>query len=403
MNSIDQKILNFFFQFITALVMTVGNLLYIIWDGHHAAIVIGRLLTSLAHGMVFIALITQAGENASKDMRGTIVSTINCMLYTAIFISVHVTANVQLNADFSAERILGIIALIFILASIICTIFVTVETVPYFLRTNQSVVALESMKHLRGVAIETPQITREMEDFTLMIIQDKQDNQNPFSNGNEKPLVLMIMIRLLAALTNNFLLNFVLIGFCQLILNFNDHRYAPLLIVAPRLAMSVVQIFYADILDRKIQIIVSAALAGLTLIGLGIVLNTINITIVVNYYIPSIFCIWFQLFCSMGIEQMSDVCLSEAFSTAKKPWSLSFVLGIEHLFQLFMAGMAFTTMTSAGIYALLYISGIFIIVIGFILVFTLPETRGTTLKQARDLFRNEKIFQPFNIMGSPYA
>lgn len=373
--------------------MAVGNSVYIIWDDQYVVIVFGRLLTSLAHGMVFIALITQAGENASRNMSGTVVSTMNCMLYTAIFISVHVTANVQINPEFSAERILGIIALVFVLASIICTIFVTVETVPYLLRKNEPDIALENMKHLRDVTIETPQITDEMEELTSMIGQDKQNNRNPFSNGNGKPLVLMIMIRLLAALTNNFLLNYVLIGFCQLI----NHQYASLLIVAPRLAMSILQIFYADAIGRKIQIIVSAALAGLTLIGLGVALNTINITSLVNYTIPSIFCMSFQLFCSMGIDQMSDVCLSEAFSTAKKPWSLSFVLGIEHLFQIFMTGMAFTSMSSAGIYALLYISGLFVVVIGIILVFTLPETRGTTLKQARDLFRNEKIFQPFNI------
>lgn len=393
--------LQFFFQqFITAVIMIVGNVLHIIWDRNYAAIVIGRLLIGLAHGIVFVALITQAGENSSRNMRGTIFSTINCMMYVAIFISVLVTSAVDVNADFSAERILAIIALIFILASIICTIMLTVETPPFLLRTNQSVIAMENLKHLRGVAIETPPITRELDELTLMINQDKQDSENPFTNGNIKSLLIMLVIRLMAALTNNFLLNYVLIRFCELILS--NYQYAPLLVVAPRLAMSTLQIFCADVVGRKIQIFVSATLSGLILIGLGIALNTVNITHFVNYYIPSIFCIHFQLFCGMGIQQMSDVYLSEAFSTAKKPWSLSFVLGLEQLFQLFMTGMAFTTITSAGVYALLFISGTLIIVAGTLLTFTLPETKGKTFKEARDLFRSEKIFH-FVSIGSPYS
>lgn len=381
--------------------MIAGNLLHIIWDRNYASIVIGRLLISLSHGIVFLAIITQAGENASRNMRGTVLSTLNCILYLAIFISAHVTAAVDVNADFSAERILAIISLIFISASIICTITVTVESVPFLLRKNQAPIAMENLKHLRDTTVETPQITRELEEISSMIIQDKQDDENPFTNGNVKPLILVIAIRLMAALTNNFLLNYVLIGLCELILSGN-YRYAPLLVVAPRLAMSILQVFYADVLGRKIQIIISATLAGLTLIGLGIVFNTVNITIFVNYYIPSIFCIHFQLFCGMAIQQMADVYLSEAFSTAKKPWSLSFVLGLEHLFHIFMIGMAFTTITSAGLYAMLYISGVLIFGMGIILIFTLPETKGKTMKQARDLFRSEKIFHLFDI-SSPYA
>lgn len=381
--------------------MIVGNLLHIIWDRNYAAIVVGRLLISLSHGIVFLAIITQAGENASRNMRGTVLSTVNCIMYISIFISAHVTAIVNVNADFSAERILAVISLILISASIICTITVTLETVPFLLRKHQAPIAMEHLKLLRDVTIETPQIAQEFEEFSLMINQDKQDNENLFANSNGKPLMLVIAVRLMAVLTNNFLLNYVLIRFCELIL-YDNYRYAPLLVVAPRLAMSILQIFYADVLGRKIQIIVSATLAGLTLIGLGIVFNTVNITIFVNYYVPSIFCINFQVFCSMGIQQMSDVYLSEAFSTAKKPWSLSFVLGLEHLFHIFMIGMAFTTIAPAGLYAMLYISGIFIFGMGIVLMFTLPETKGTSLKQARDLFRSEKIFHFIGI-SSPYA
>lgn len=371
--------------------MIVGNVLYIAWDRNYAAIVIGRLLISLAHGMVFIVLLTHAAENASKNMRGLILSTINCITFAAIFVAVHITTLVSLadNNNVSVERILGSIAMGFLVASVILTLTVNIETVPHLLAKNEAIIAMENMKRLRDVVIETPELTSEMGEMVLMVARDEQDTRNVFVNGNGKPLVLIIMVRLMAALTNNFLLNVVLIGSCELILY--HHRYAPMMIIAPRLGMSIIQIFYADLVGRKIQLIVSSALAGLTLIALGIVLNVLTITDSMNYYVPSLFCMWFQFFAALGIQQMSDAYLAEAFSTAKI-WSLPFVMGIEHTFQLFMIGMAFTTITTAGLHALLFISGAFVLIIGIALLFTLPETKGTTLKEARDLFRSEKIF-----------
>lgn len=309
-------------------------------------------------------------------------------MYAAIFISVQVHA--ILDGDFSSERIIGGIALAFVLASIICTITLNIETVPHLLWKNERLVAMDNMKRLRDVTIESPQMTSEMAEMETMVQQDQQDNRNVFVDGNVKPLLLIVMIRLMAALTNNFILNIVLIGSCELILN--EPQFASSMIIAARLLMSVGQIFYADVIPRKIQIFVSATLAGLLLMGLGVVLNVVTITSSINYYIPSLFAMHFQVFCGMGIEQMANVYLAEAFSTAKKPWSLSFVMGIEHVFHLFMIGMAFTTISPAGLYALLFASGGLLIFMGTVLIFILPETKGTTLRGARDLFRQKKIF-----------
>lgn len=377
--------------YVTAGVMTVGNLIYIIWYNHYAAIVMGRILTSLAHGTLFIALVTQAGENASKSVRATIFSTINCIQYAAIFISVQV--NAILDGDFSSERIIGGIALAFVLAAVICTVTLNIETVPHLLWKSERLIAMDNMKRLRDVTIESPQMTREMAEMETMVLQDKLDNRNIFVDGNVKPLILILIVRLMAALTNNFLLNFVLIHSCQLILN--EPQFASSMIIAARLLLSVAQIFYADIIPRKIQIFVSATLGGLLLMGLGVVLNVVTITTSINYFIPSLFAMHFQVLCGMGIEQMANVYLAEAFSTAKKPWSLSFVVGIEHIFHLFMIGMAFTAISSAGLYALLFVSGGFLILMSTVLMFILPETKGMTLKETRDVFRKREIFNLF--------
>lgn len=371
--------------------MIIGNVLYIIWDREYAVIVLGRLLISLAHGMVFIVVLRQAGENASRNMRGLIVSLINCMTFAGFFIALHVTATVFVadNNNVTPERIIGSIAAAVIFGSIICTFTVNIETVPHLLTKNQRIIAMENMKRLRDVAFETPQMTSEMNEMEAMVARDQQDNSNVFVHGNAKPLMLLILTRLMASLTNNFVLNSMMVESCELVLS--NFEYASLMIIAPRMATSIVQIFYADYVGRKIQLIVSGGLAGLILTGLGIVVNVATVTVITNYYIPCVFFMHFQLVCGLGIQQMADVYLAESFPNSKI-WSLPFVMTIEHAFQVFMIGMAFTTITRGGFYALVYASGGLLIVFGLVLVFTLPETKGTTLKEARDLLRNEKFF-----------
>lgn len=397
--------------------MIVGNLLIIIWDADSEAIIVGRLLIGGAHGIAYVTLITHAGENSAKNMRGKNLSTINFMLYLGIFVSVIITGTVRftwlgLPATISAERIIGIIGLIFAVASIPCTITLTVETVPFLLRRNNRDSAMINLKILRGLRHETLELIQEMEEFNLMIVQDKQNNGNIFTNGNAKPLVLMIIMRLMVALTNNFLINFVAIAFVLQIFYFYQFRLVPLAVVAPRLAMSMMQIFYADFFKRKAQISVSSTLAVVVIMLVGILFNTMPVN---SFYTWRVFSIViavlflvFQLACSIGMDQMQDVYLSEAFSTAKKPWSISFVTGIEHLFHIFMIGMYFEGdfffgtnffISAAQLNSIIFVTAAMVILFGFILVFTLPETQKLSLKQAKDSFLNHSIIN----LTSPFA
>lgn len=392
--------------------MIVGNVLFIIWDEDGEAIAVGRALMGLAHGIAYVTLITHAGENASKNMRGTTLSIINCMMYSGIFVSVVITGTLQFESPIqpetiSSERIVAIVGIVLAAASIGCTIMKNVESVPYLLHGNNREQAMVNLKELRASAHETLAVTQEMEELQLMVAQDKRDNWNIFTDDNAKPLVLMILMRLMVALTNNFLINYVAFTLVQgmlLIVSFTpfNYRMVPLIIVAPRLAMSIVQIFYADMLNRKIQILVSSTLAPIVLIVLGIVYNTapINSFNQLRTVAVVIIVLWllFQLSCSIGMDQMQDVYLSEAFSTAKKRWSLPIVAGVEHLLHILMIGMYFVGITSNDhINIIIFVSGGVVLILGIVLVLILPETRNMSLKEAKDSFvyYSMRITSPF--------
>lgn len=372
--------------------MLIGNLIITIVDDQSAVVIVIRILNGLGHGIVFISLVTQAGENADKNMRGTIVSTINFALYLGIFLSVVITGTIPLNFFgfpdvLSADRIIGIIGISFAIVSMAVTFGLSIETVPHNLTKNKHIEAMFSLQRLRGTG-ETPQLIREMEEFNLMVMQDKQDSRYIFNNGNGIPLMQTILIRLMVALTNNLLLNIVLITFNVAFVSILQFRLTSLILVSPRLLASAVQIFFADVVRRKTQIRESFVLAGLTLIVLGIFLNVLSQTNRSLPYVLAALSLVFQLACGSGIDQMQDVYLSEAFSTAKKPWSIAFVTAVEHLFHIIMIGLAsidgvFATLTRLNV--MIFVTAGLIIVLGLILEFTLPETKGTTLKTAKDL------------------
>lgn len=392
---------------LSAGIFIIGNVLIIGWDDEGGAIAAGRVVTGVAHGIGYVTLITHAGENAAKNMRGTILSDINWMIYIGVYVSVVITGTVQYflfsPATISSSRIVGIVGIAIAVLAVAATLM-TIESVPFLLHANNMTDAKFNLQNLRGVPHETLELTREMEELHLMITQDKRDTWNIFTDGNGKPLVLMILMRIMVAMTNNYLINMLAINYVFVMFDWPQYRLVPLVVVAPRLAMSFVQIFYADLVKRKIQLMFSSVFAGIVLIVMGIVLTTEtprpSFIGQWSYNIgASILWLFFQLACSIGMDQMQDVYLSEAFSTAKKQWSLPVVAGVEHIFHIFMMGMWFAGFASfEHVYAIIFVTGIVVIILGAILVLALPETHNMSLKEAKDSFINYSI----NIT-SPFA
>lgn len=378
----------------------------LIRDEDAEAIASGRILAGLAHGLAFVTLITHAGENAVKSMRGMILSIVNCMLYTGIFVAVVITGAVRIDFSgspetLSGERILAIVSILMAVISFALSMMMPVESVPFLLRRNSQEHAMINLKLLRNTRHETLSVTQEMDEFHSMIIQDQRDDWNIFTDGNSKPLAFMILIRLMVALTNNFLINYHAVLFATELLLTRQARLAPLIIVAPRLTMSMLQIFYADILKRKIQVFVPSFLAAIILLVIGILVNTLSIFDDWRIFRVAITSLWicFQFTCSLGMDQMQDVYLSEAFSTAKKPWSLPCVVAFEHLFHIFMIGMYFVGVyTTAHFNIMIFVTAGVLLLFSIILILTLPETRNMSLKEARDAFINYSV----NIK-SPFA
>lgn len=348
----------------------------------------GRCLAGLAHGAVYVTTLIHASENSAKEVRGMVLAIINVMIFASITISatIIVTVTYDHGDNVNSDRVIGIIGLLISVVSFFCTFFLTTESAPYLLVRNKDDEAVDSMIELRAEISETWRITNDIEELKTMILEDQNDGRNIFTEGNAKPLALMLILNVLSVLTNNYLLNIILFNFLALSIGWPNFMLAPVILAAVRAGVSIISVFVADILGRKMHI----TMTGITL------LIAIIIVIIVFFTSPHIwllgsFTIAFQIFVAIGVDPVQHVLLSEAFSTSKKPLSIAFVTAFENLLQILFIGMYFmNAISSSDTYILVGCCIVFMLVLVSILQLLLPETRGMSLKEARDEFRDDE-------------
>lgn len=384
--------MNFLFrQYLSGSIMVISSLILIIWCKDETGILFSRILAGFGHGLVYNVAVIHAGENAIKEIRGIVISTLNCVLWSSIFIGSILIATVQMgiSTTISSDRMLGIFGLGFSVTAIIYTMFFTHESVVFLLIRGKLGEALELLTMLRNEQTETIGISDDFEEMRLMIGQDKQENKNIFKNNNEKALGLMVALKILHVLTNNFLFNWILMIITASILRSGNRRMSPVILTGVRFLSSTIQVLLAESSKRKLILNVSSTLAGVTLLILEIMLISVpNFTKTTNW-VASVLSIIFQIFVAFGIDVMHHVIVSEAFATSKKNWSIAFVTICENLAQIFFIGICFVDgmIIERTFHVVLFISVTCLLGLLIILVLFLPETRGLSLKETRDLFR----------------
>lgn len=240
---------------------------------------------------------------------------------------------------------------------------------------------------LRNESTETGSIRNDFADMRLMVSQEKNEKKNIFSKGNGRPIVLVALLRIQSFLSNNHVLNFLLIAIVQALLIDKVSIFAsPMILTGARTIATIASIVVGDTFGRKWFLTLSGGVAGLAILIFGVLLMT-----VVNFSGFVGFLILFQAFAGYGIDPMQHVLTAEAFSPNKKAWSIAFVTTLEYLLQIIAVYVMYhLDGTVDVIYGVLLTTGIAISILAAVLQIALPETRGMSLKQSRDEFRSGK-------------
>lgn len=317
-------------------------------------------------------------------------STINCLMYSGSFIAATLISTVTYGhvGAFNSDRILGMFGLSFSTLGILCTMFLTYESVPYLLRRDKDSEAVVNLLKLRNESTLTTKLTNDLDEMRVMVAQDKEDNQNIFSDGNGSATSRMVALRLLATLTNNFLLNVTMMGLTIRILEPGYYHISAVILTGSRFGGSFIPIFTTDFVKRKVFLTVSGVVCGSLMLILAVTMVSVSEFGTYTFWIPAALCIAFQLSASIGIDPIIHILISEAFSTSKKAWSIAYVTGAEYILQMLLIGFFFIDgITYLTMIAVLFTTAGLMFALVLILHLSIPETLNLTIKETRDLFR----------------
>lgn len=367
--------------------MTISGILYIALNEDYLAILFGRMLGGIAHGILYVTIVSHYADNTIAEMRGRTVSSIGVIFNsTAVFVALFNLNNnglIDVSSAYS-DQLTGILTLVWSIVGLAINYFFTRESVPFLLRRGQEQDALQTLMRLRNESTDTPSIRNEIDDMRQLVNQAKIENQNIFSNGNVRPLLLVTMLKLQAFLTNNAIFNFFLIIIVQVMLVGNSAIFVgPVFLICFRILAGLVPLLAGDSFSRKWFLTSSGSISGILLGVFGILLMFLNTE--VGFVVLLAF---FQLLVGFGIDPMNHVITSEAFAINKRAWSIAFVTSIEYILQLIAIVVLYNiVVTDTAIYVIVLGSAILIATLAGFIYFLLPETCNLSILQCQDVHR----------------
>lgn len=394
-------LLTLYSQYLCGTIVTIGGIIFIAGFNIGWVVAVGRLIAGLGHGIAYITTISHGAENVIKEMRGRLISSIHFIVYSTIFtLSIVMMYSYPFPGGIRTEQMVGIIAVAFSIMGVAFTPCFTYESITYLLYRNDEREALENMIKLRSESVLTWNISNDLQEMRFMVAEDRVKSKNITKDSNLRPLLLMLAISVVTALSSNLVLNTNSIEVTSQ--SFLGHReaingtdpsitsIATVVLVTFRYASGIIMILFGDFFSRKKFLTLSAGLSALSLFIQHILSPyTLEYTNGVNW-IPGVCAIAFQIFVGAGVEPMQHVIISEAFSTAKKYWSTAFIAVADSLIHIVIIGLSFIE-EAIFLTVFIYCSIVVIALMTVILHMKLPETRGISLRQARDEFTKTRI------------
>lgn len=341
----------------------------------------------MAFGICYTHLIKHAANIAVPQYRGSIVSLIHFSLILGGFINA-INFIPFINAEI-AERIKGTeyFGIVYSAVGVVLAVLFTTESPLRLIMKNEENKALEAMSDLRtGTPEEDEEVIAAFHELKVMLQEEEEEKWwQIFSSCNLFPLFFVFALKLSFFLSFNFLINEVLADDLFLQTEIND--FSSLLLLGVRLFGVCFVIFTIDKKRRwHIIGIVGAAISCLVLCGLSFTPSDETHTA------TFIFCVIFEFSSGIGIGVLGDVYAAEVFSTTRRPFSISVIVGIEFILQYVAYEIGtrteMTDEVKTGIYG---VSGILLVFIASFSFFFAPETSKLSLRNSRDI---SKKFTP---------
>lgn len=165
-------------------------------------VLIGRALSGVLFGISLLTIIIHTADNASHYVRRYLLWTI-VIINMLPSILLAEAAQYVAGIDGGLNVAIGWLMLLFgVLALIVMPC--TYESIMYLLDTGKDLKALEILLKLRNESRHF--IRNDFNDMKIMIAEDRNAGGNILKNGNWRPLLLILLVRLLSPLVANNIL-----------------------------------------------------------------------------------------------------------------------------------------------------------------------------------------------------
>lgn len=373
----------------------ISSGLFIALPGNAAVLIIVRALAGIAHGFTYITGICHASENCVKEYRGTLMSMFHYMILisivTVVFI-IPVDSEPELD-NFDINMVIGILSLLYSLMGLAFIPCLTYESIVYLIQRQQYREAINNMIKLRNESQETWEIKNDFDEMKLMVAEDLRTKRSILKDGNTRPFLMIVLTKIVVALGFNYTLNMIRVA---AIAPVTTEMWSPGTVFGIRAVVATICVFLVDVYGRKKLFAISTLGAGASMILYGIVYLTTDHQI--GQSIP-IFV--FEVFGAIGMLNIPDVLMSEAFPITKKILSMCLASLTEYALQILFIAVTYQMSVSDYLLPVVFTIGSLLVVLAVFLHMNLPETRVMSLRQARSEFRKKYDEVTFNRESLP--
>lgn len=353
------------FQYLCAMLHIIGNVLLIglyfsVW-----ALLGGRLLIGLAHGICYVCLVQHAGDNAAKEVRGRSLGNIGIMLTLAICVCVaNATVDPYIAASVygDATARLAMSALAFAcLGGLLVRLLCEESVLRLILQQQGAAETDETLMRLRGERQVTRAVYEELLELKQMVADETRLSSLIHMNGNVRPLVLLCGLRMLQFCTNNVLLNSVVLDLptevyvaapVTGVIGLDDSSsilptaliFAPLLVVTVRLIFAAAAALAADNVRRRWMLMPAGCGGGAILLGMAVLLTLVGAGRLEDRSgYAGLYVLLFagvQALYGWSADAVPHIVAAEAFGVNKKAWSVAFACSVEQALHAVTLGLS---------------------------------------------------------------
>jgi Sugar (and other) transporter len=358
-------------------------------------VLMGRFLAGFGHGLAYLTTIVHGSEIVVKEIRGMLFAGLSLciILGAATATSFNIVFEFDEFTD-SFGQILGILTLFYVVLAGLIGAFLTYESPVFLIQRNLDAKAKQVMMRLRNDTVETHEMLQDYQELKTMIAEDNELSMSIFQDGNLRPLLTLLVLRVLSVATFNFPLNFVRTTLLKPALGATVY----VVITSVRSIAGMVTLFTADAFPRRYFFHVSGIGSAVSL-SLVAILYTVDENM--NYTLMALVLLLFDAMAGFGIAQLADIYSAEAFPLTKKVNSLLLTTVAENVLQILLVVSMMDMDAGRGTkMAILYTFTVVIGVAVVFLSFRVPETLKKTMRETRDLFRGDHAGRPIIYEGS---